>query len=113
MDSQYLLAAQYERGMVQICSLQHPSWLCRIEESKSGVVFACWVPKRLPQRFVLTVARSMSHMTVWSLDVASAVCRIQYPKYGSKGINVYVLNVHLSVRVQSRWSLFGCVFKLR
>jgi WD40 repeat protein len=80
-DSQMLLAAQYKRALVQMFSLERPTWVCRIDEGPVGLTYARWAPD---SRHVLTSSDFSLRLTIWSLvDRSSAY--IRQPKFAAKG----------------------------
>ena len=79
-DSLFLLAAQYKRSVVQVWSMERPSWVCRIDEGPVGMAFARWAPD---SRHILTASDFQLRLTVWSLvDRSSAY--IRHPKFGNR-----------------------------
>lgn len=79
-DSQMLLAAQYKRALVQVFSLERPTWVCRIDEGPVGLSFARWAPD---SRHLLTSSDYSLRLTIWSLvDRSSAFIRC--PKFPAK-----------------------------
>jgi WD40 repeat protein len=75
-DSQYVFVVIYQRGIVQVWSIEKPDWTCRITEGLAGLVAARWAPD---SRSVLTTADFQIHLTAWNLTDGSAVA-IKNPK---------------------------------
>jgi WD40 repeat protein len=94
-DSQYLLAAQYKRKVVQCFSLQDPSWVCKVDENLAGLSWAAWSPD---SRHILTCTEYQLRLTVWSL-LKKHVTYIKYPKFNtdSRGIHYSNNNMYLAV----------------
>lgn len=67
-NSKYVLAGQYERGIVQLWSLHEPDWAAKIDEGPAGIKHAAWSPDGTS---VLLVADFCVRLTAWSLTARS------------------------------------------
>ncbi|PAA71622.1 hypothetical protein BOX15_Mlig021993g1 [Macrostomum lignano] len=81
-DSLFLMCVMRKRALVQVWSLEHPDWACKIDEGVAGLVAACWAPD---SRRVLTTADFNLRVTVWSLT-DKTVAYLKHPKACSKYI---------------------------
>lgn len=81
-DSLFILCAMYRRGIVQVWSLEHPEWHCKIDEGSAGLVASCWSPDG---RHILNTTEFHLRITVWSLCTKS-VSYIKYPKVCQQGV---------------------------
>jgi WD40 repeat protein len=79
-DSKYVLTAMYKRGIVQVWSLEHPDWTCKIDEGRAGLSFARWMPDG---RSLLTATEFSLRLTIWSL-IQRTVSYIKFPKFGTE-----------------------------
>lgn len=75
-DSEYLLASQLKRKIVQVFSVADPSWTCKIDEALAGLTHACWAPD---SRHILTRSEYNLRLSIWSL-VRKQVTYIRTPK---------------------------------
>ncbi|PSN42309.1 hypothetical protein C0J52_11145 [Blattella germanica] len=50
-DSNFILCASYRSNSIQVFSLYHEEWKCRLHDAESGIVDICWSPD---SRHVLT-----------------------------------------------------------
>ncbi|CAM9096354.1 unnamed protein product [Chrysoparadoxa australica] len=79
-DSNLVLCAMYKRGLVQVFSLTHENWHCRIREGIAGMVRATWCPD---SRHILTFSDYQLHLSIWSL-VSQQLYQIKQVKNGGK-----------------------------
>lgn len=80
-DSMYILCAMFNRGLVQVWSIEQTDWTCSIDEGAAGLTHARWSPDG---RHVLTSADFQLRITVWSL-VSHHVNFLKFPKYSKAG----------------------------
>lgn len=52
-DSLYVLCGMYKRAVIQIWSIEHPDWSCKIDEGPAGISNLLWSPD---SRHVLSVS---------------------------------------------------------
>ena len=83
-DSQFVLTTVHKRAVVQIWSVQDPSWRCKVSEGVAGLVHARWTPGA---RHVVTVSDFQLHATVWSLEDPTVRHMIQNPKLSADGLS--------------------------
>ncbi|XP_075928983.1 WD repeat-containing protein WRAP73-like [Petromyzon marinus] len=82
-DSRFLLCAIYPRGLVQVFSMEHPDWRCKVDEGSAGLVASRWSPDG---RHILNTSDFQLRITVWSLS-SKAVSYIRYPKACAQGVD--------------------------
>ncbi|KAJ7630817.1 WD repeat-containing protein 8 [Roridomyces roridus] len=80
-DSEYVLAASVNRGVVHVYKVQGEPWTARIESGAEGLVKAEWAPDG---RTVLCFSQWGLRVTVWSLVTGSATY-IQFPLHPDTG----------------------------
>ncbi|XP_013783177.1 WD repeat-containing protein WRAP73-like, partial [Limulus polyphemus] len=81
-DSTYILCGMFKRRVVQVWSVQEPTWTCKIDEGSLGLIDVLWSPDG---RHILTTAKFHLRITVWSL-VNKSVSYIKYPKATKPGL---------------------------
>ena len=70
-------------GVLQVWSIEQPSWTCKIDSGLAGLSCSWWAPD---SRHLLTMADFSLHLTLWSL-VSKAVSLIKYPKLQQSGLD--------------------------
>ena len=69
--------------LLQVWSIQQPSWTCKIDGGLAGLTWCWWGPD---SRHLLTMADFSLHLTLWSL-VSKSVSLIKYPKLAQSGLD--------------------------
>ena len=93
-DSSLVLCALYRRGVVQVWSLEHSEWSCKIDEGLCGLVSAVWTPD---SRHILTTCAFHLRITVWSL-VTKSVSYLKWPKLEKGNFWLYSSAILLFIR---------------
>lgn len=75
-DSEYVLASQLKRKIVQVFCVADPTWICKIDEALAGLTHARWAPD---SRHILTRSEFNLRLSIWSL-VRKQVTYIKMPK---------------------------------
>lgn len=70
-------------SLVQVWSIEQPSWTCKIDGGLAGLTWCWWAPD---SRHLLTMADFSLHLTLWSL-VSKSVSLIKYPKLPQSGLD--------------------------
>ena len=92
-DSKYIVSGMYKRGLVQLHSVEHKDWHCKIDPGTEGVEHVRWSPD---SRHVIITAEFQLQITVWSLVDRSCVA-IPFPKFSNKGIAFTADGHHMAV----------------
>eukprot|EP00039_Didymoeca_costata_P001462 m.52728 g.52728 ORF g.52728 m.52728 type:complete len:447 (+) comp10813_c0_seq2:160-1500(+) len=79
-DSMYFLCGLYNRGIVQVWSLEDAEWSCKIDEGSAGLTHARWSPDG---RHILTTADFQLRITIWSL-ISQQINYLLFPKFSGK-----------------------------
>lgn len=94
-DSSMILIGLFKRGIVELKSIAHPEWVCRIHESLAGIAFGRWLPDN---RHIMTTNEFNIKLTIWSL-IDKSLKYINYPKYARKGLS-YTTNGNFMALVE-------------
>uniref|UniRef100_A0A3P8TAM6 WD repeat containing, antisense to TP73 n=1 Tax=Amphiprion percula TaxID=161767 RepID=A0A3P8TAM6_AMPPE len=105
-DSLFILCAMYNRGLVQVWSLEQPDWHCKIDEGSIGLVSSRWSPDG---RHILNTTEFHLRVTVWSL-CTKAVSYIKYPKACQKGIDFSRDGRYMALAERRDCKDYVCVF---
>ena len=81
-DSDFILIAFYKTGICEVRSITNPKWICTINESQSGIIYARWTPD---SRKIILFNDFCVRCSIWSLVDKSTVY-INSPKFANKGI---------------------------
>jgi len=105
-DSQYILCGLFKRGLIQVWSLEHTEWTCKIDHGSMGLVAARWAPDG---RHILSTSEFKLRITVWSL-INKAVSYIKFPKHSNKGIEFSKDGQHMALLERRNYKDFVSVF---
>uniref|UniRef100_A0A3B5B068 WD repeat containing, antisense to TP73 n=1 Tax=Stegastes partitus TaxID=144197 RepID=A0A3B5B068_9TELE len=105
-DSLFILCAMYNRGLVQVWSLEQPDWHCKIDEGSIGLVSSRWSPDG---RHILNTTEFHLRVTVWSL-CTKAVSYIKYPKACQKGVDFSRDGRYMALAERRDCKDYVCVF---
>lgn len=105
-DSLFILCAMYNRGLVQVWSLEQPDWHCKIDEGSIGLVSSRWSPDG---RHILNTTEFHLRITVWSL-CTKAVSYIKYPKACQKGVDFSRDGRYMALAERRDCKDYVCVF---
>ncbi|XP_065061599.1 WD repeat-containing protein WRAP73-like [Rhopilema esculentum] len=82
-DSLFILCGNFKRALVQVWSIEHSDWTCKIDEGVAGLEALRWAPDG---RHILSTSKFKLRITVWSL-IDKTVSYIRYPKHTNQGLS--------------------------
>ncbi|XP_032664511.1 WD repeat-containing protein WRAP73-like isoform X2 [Odontomachus brunneus] len=63
-NSEYILCANIKKAIVQVYSVHHPQWKCKLTESSAGLQSVAWSPD---SKCILTIADFNIQISIWNL----------------------------------------------
>ncbi|XP_011298098.1 WD repeat-containing protein WRAP73 [Fopius arisanus] len=62
---QLILCANIKKGVIQVYSIKHPKWKCKLTQGSCGMERAFWGPD---DRSILSISDLNIHLSIWTLD---------------------------------------------
>ncbi|OAF68516.1 Scavenger mRNA-decapping enzyme DcpS [Intoshia linei] len=75
-DSKFILCGLYQRGIIQVWSVEDTNWRCKIDEGSFGLKSVCWAPNG---RNIISTSDLNLQLTIWSIT-SKSVLYIKNPK---------------------------------
>ncbi|XP_039308621.1 WD repeat-containing protein WRAP73 isoform X1 [Solenopsis invicta] len=65
LNSEYILCANTKRAIVQIYSVRHPQWKCKLSEGSAGLQGVTWAPD---SKCIFTISDFNIQLSIWNLE---------------------------------------------
>ncbi|CAM9491004.1 unnamed protein product, partial [Heterosigma akashiwo] len=105
-NSDFILCASFQKGVVQVFSVSDPEWHSTIREGVAGLTKCSWTPDSL---HVVTFSDFNLHMTIWSL-VSKDMFIIRQPK---SIIEFSPDNMFMAVPCRRKCKDWLCIYRLQ